>query len=209
MILFPSHCWEIVLGKSLFSVCLSLDILIHFSKMLSLQGCYLYKDVIFTAESLERQRWNLPPERRTSLFPVKVLVAQSCPTLYNPMDSSPPGSSIDGILQARMLEWVATPVSRESSRPRGLTRISCIAGRFFTVHARTYVNWHFTRWFFCRGMGTFLCLVRCLATFLSFTRSHSPFSNNDHQKCLPTLPSVSWKAKLLPNGNHWFGEAHT
>ena len=61
MILFPGHCWEIVLGKSLFSVCLSLDILIHFSKMLSLQGCYLYKDVIFTAESLERQRWNLPP----------------------------------------------------------------------------------------------------------------------------------------------------
>ena len=109
MILFPGHCWEIVLGKSLFSVCLSLDILIHFSKMLSLQGCYLYKDVIFTAESLERQRWNLPPERRTSLFPVKVLVAQSCPALYNPLDSSPLTSSVHGILQAIILEWVAIP----------------------------------------------------------------------------------------------------
>ena len=125
------------------------------------------------------------------------------------MDCSPPGSSIDGILQARMLEWVATPISRKSSRPRDRTRVSCIAGRFFTVRARTYVNWHFTRWFFCRGMGTVLCLVRCLAAFLSFTRSHSPSPNSDHQKCLRTLPSVSWKAKLLPNGNHWIGEAHT
>ena len=77
--------------------------------MLSLQGCYFYKDVIFTAESLKRLRWNLPPVRRTSLFPVKVLVAQSCPTLYNPMDSSPPTSSVHGILQAIILEWVAVP----------------------------------------------------------------------------------------------------
>jgi len=45
----------------------------------------------------------------------KVLVAQSCPTLYNPMDWSPPGSSVLGILQARILEWVAIPFSRVSS----------------------------------------------------------------------------------------------
>ena len=42
---------------------------------------------------------------------VKVLVAQSCPTLCDPMDYSPPGSSVYGILQARMLEWVAIPLS--------------------------------------------------------------------------------------------------
>ena len=46
---------------------------------------------------------------------VKVLVAQSCPTLCNPMDCSPPGSSVCGILQARIQEWVAIPFSRESS----------------------------------------------------------------------------------------------
>ena len=43
---------------------------------------------------------------------------RSCPTLCNPMDCSPPGSSVHGILQARVLEWVAMPSSRESSPPR-------------------------------------------------------------------------------------------
>ena len=63
----------------------------------------------------------------------KVLIAQLCPTLCDPMDCSPPGSSVHGILQARILEWVAIPFSRGSSRPRDWTWISCIAGRFFTI----------------------------------------------------------------------------
>ena len=50
---------------------------------------------------------------------------QSCPTLYSPMDYSLPGSAVEGILQARVLKWVAIPFSRESYRPRDLTRISC------------------------------------------------------------------------------------
>ena len=41
-----------------------------------------------------------------------VLVAWSCPTLCDPMDCSPPGSSVCGILQARILEWVAMPLSK-------------------------------------------------------------------------------------------------
>ena len=49
---------------------------------------------------------------------VGVLVAQSCLTLCNPTDSSPPGSSVPGILQARILEWVGIPFSRGSPRPR-------------------------------------------------------------------------------------------
>ena len=48
---------------------------------------------------------------------LKVLVAQSCLTLCSPMDCSPPGSSVQGILQARILEWVAIPFSRGSSCP--------------------------------------------------------------------------------------------
>ena len=57
--------------------------------------------------------------------PIKyVLCAQFCLTLCDPMDCSPPGSSVHGILQARMLEWVAMPSSRGSSRPRGQARVS-------------------------------------------------------------------------------------
>ena len=61
---------------------------------------------------------------------------QPCPALCDPMDCSPPGSSVHGILQARILEWVAMPSSRGSSRPRDRTRVSCIAGGFFTADTR-------------------------------------------------------------------------
>ena len=66
---------------------------------------------------------------------IKVLVSQSCLTLCDPMDSSSPGSSVHGILQARILEWVAIPFSRGSSWPRDQTLVSCIPGRFFTIWA--------------------------------------------------------------------------
>ena len=69
------------------------------------------------------------------------LVSQLCPTLCDPMDyCSPPGSSTHGILQARILEWVAIPFSRESSQPSDRTQISCIVGRFFTIWATREVQ---------------------------------------------------------------------
>ena len=52
---------------------------------------------------------------------VCVCVAQLCPTLWDPMGYSPPGTSVHGILQAIILEWVAIPFSRESTWPRNLT----------------------------------------------------------------------------------------
>ena len=64
---------------------------------------------------------------------VCVLVTQSCPTLCSPMDCSLPGFSIHGILQARLLEWVAIPFYRGSSRTRDRTRVSYIAVRLFIV----------------------------------------------------------------------------
>ena len=66
------------------------------------------------------------------IMKVKVLVPQSCPTLCNPMDCSPSGSSIHGNLQAGILEWVAISFSRGSSPLRDQASVSCIAGRFFT-----------------------------------------------------------------------------
>ena len=64
---------------------------------------------------------------------VKILVTLSCLTLCDPMDCRLPGSSVHGILQARILEWVAISFSRESSRPRDPIQVSGIAGRFFTI----------------------------------------------------------------------------
>ena len=62
-----------------------------------------------------------------------VLLAQSCLTLCDPMDCSPPGSSVHGISQARILEWFVIPFSRGSSPPRDQTCVSCIADGFFTT----------------------------------------------------------------------------
>ena len=62
-------------------------------------------------------------------------VAQLCPTLCDTMDGSLPGSSIHGIFQARVLEWVATSFSRGSSQPRDRTWVSRIVGRYFTIWA--------------------------------------------------------------------------
>ena len=64
-----------------------------------------------------------------------VQLLQSCPTLCHPVDCGLPGSSVHGIFQARILEWVAKPSSGGSSQPRGQTLISCITGRFFTAEA--------------------------------------------------------------------------
>ena len=65
----------------------------------------------------------------------EVLVAQSCWILWNPMDCSPPSSSVHGILQATIPEWVAILFSRGSSQTRDQSQVSCIAGRFLTVRA--------------------------------------------------------------------------
>ena len=58
---------------------------------------------------------------------VFVLVTKSCLTLCDPMDYSPPGSSVHGILQARILEWVAISFSKRSSQPRARTHVSYIS----------------------------------------------------------------------------------
>ena len=98
---------------------------------------------------------------------VYVLVTQSCPTLCNPMDCSPPGSSVHGILQARILEWVAVPFSRGSLQPRNWTQVSLIASRFFTIWATREAQWLLEagrekngEWILM-GMGFFHWWIKC------------------------------------------------
>ena len=102
-----------------------------------------------TSDSLRPQGlyspWNSPGQNTGvgSLFlrqvpsPIEVRseVAQSCPTLCDSMDCGLPGSSVHGIFQARVLEWFAISFSWGSSRPRDWIRVSCFAGRRFTIWA--------------------------------------------------------------------------
>ena len=67
-------------------------------------------------------------------------VAQSCPTLCDPMGCSLPGSSVHGIFQAIVLEWIAISFSRGSSQPRDRTQVSRIVDRRFTVGATREVQ---------------------------------------------------------------------
>ena len=71
-----------------------------------------------------------------SIYGAKSL--QSCPTLCSPTDYSLPGSSVHGILQARILEWVTVSSTRGSSQPSDWTLVSCIEGRFFTDWAMEF-----------------------------------------------------------------------
>ena len=89
--------------------------------------------------------------QRASLGWCARMHAQSCLTLCNPMDCSPPGSSVHGIFQARILEWIAIPFSRGSSQPKDWTWVSHIAGRFFAIWAtrEASLGWQFHIISFC------------------------------------------------------------
>ena len=99
-----------------------------------------------TVHSVSRVRHNLATEQKPpkqhidprsaeASLKVKVLVTQSCLNLCDPMDCSLPVSSVHGISQARILEWVAIPFSRGSSRPKDRTWVSYVAGTLFTIWA--------------------------------------------------------------------------
>ena len=75
---------------------------------------------------------------------VRVWVPQLCLTLCDPRDCHSPFSSVQGILQARILGWIAIPFSKGSSRSRDGTWVSCIAGRFFIVWATSEAQFSLT-----------------------------------------------------------------
>jgi len=88
--------------------------------------------------------WDFPGKSaRVGCHCLLQLVTQSCPTLSDPMDYTLPGSSVHGILQARILGWVAISFCRGSSWPRDQNWVSCLSGRFFPVWATWEAPWYY------------------------------------------------------------------
>ena len=114
--------------------------------------CSLSGDTRMLTVSLlyrEKKPLNLSIKYWTVFVRAKSL--QSCPTLCDPVDHSPPGYSVNEILQARFLEWVVMPSSRGSSWPRDRTHISCISciGKQVLYHCTTWEapNCHYNHHF--------------------------------------------------------------
>ena len=115
------------------------------------------------------------------------------------MDCSPPGSSVCGIFQARILEWVAISFSRGSSQPRYQTLVSCIAVRFFTIYqGRPWDSVH--------TLNTYLTLFPLhfkTPFLLFFPRKHQPEYSLTNQILTKIYTRGSWKGarliKLLSN----------
>ena len=151
---------------------------------------------------------------------MKVLVTQLCLTLCHPMNCNPPGPSVHGILQTRILEWVAIHFSRGSSPPRDWTYVSCIAGRFYTIWAtREAQSYSYSMpkcmetWIFKTHVSfTFHCPI-FPALFLKppnldFHYLLSIFSMHKHAcyinhlifTCLPLLPFIKlWEIYYIQN----------
>ena len=106
---------------------------------LAFSNCY-YIILLGWPKSLFRFFWNIIQKLKWTFWPIPnaavlCLVAQLCLTLCDPVDSSPQAPLSMGILQARILEWVAMPSSRGSSQPSDQTQVSHTAGGFFIVWA--------------------------------------------------------------------------
>ena len=149
-------------------------------------GCHFLLQRIFLTQGLNPhllhwQTGSLPlrhPGNPISREGVCVLFTQSCPTLCNPMDCSLPGFSVRGILQARLLEWIAIPFSRGSSQPRDWTLVFCTAGRFFTIWAtgkssyQGYINNITCNW--SPGWVMFVKFLHCKFTSFCFPPFYCP-----------------------------------
>ena len=138
---------------------------------------------------------------------------QSCLTLCNSMDCSLPGSSAHGILQAKTLEWVAISFSRGFSWPRVWTRVSCIAGVFFTAEPpekqlciMTYNKLHIFKQF---AVLTYICTHTHTHTHTRETITTIEIMNI-YYRHLPAQVSLSiyLSCFLAFTGNHWAASYH-
>ena len=133
-------------------------------------------------------------------------VTQSCPILCNPMDCSPPGFSIHGISQARILKWVAMPSSRGSSRPRDRTHVFCI-GRQILYHWPTReapnITFILKRWWrmFWRERAEGGCLWELMSLQEEIPCQEKV--QNHLEGIHPLPPGRVWKVSIW-----WGGAAH-
>ena len=126
--------------------------------------------------------------------------------LCDPTDCSPPGSSVHRILQARILEWVVIPFSRASSQLRNQTRVSCMAGRFFTIWATREALDQQGLVFYRQGLvfyrqGNYHCIFLCCCCLgrLSPCRSLLPVGYGEQAALTCRLPT--WAS---PGAELWY-----
>ena len=124
-----------------------------------------------------------------------MLIAQLCLTLCDPMDCSLPGSSVHGILQAKILEWLAISFSRRSSWSRDWTHVSHIAVRVYHLSTREAVSIPYT---------VFIWLPRWLSgkEYICQCRRHKR-----HLFC-PWVGKIPWRREWLPTLVFWSGVFH-
>ena len=123
-------------------------------------------------------------------------VTQSCPTLCDPMDCSLPGSSIHGIFQARILEWIAISFSRRSFWPRDWTQVPCIVGRRFTVWATREV----AEWRQQPKKYILMCFDECIYLYNHYHKSRFKIFPSFHEIVLYNLSIVPL---CLAPKKHW------
>ena len=123
----------------------------------------------------------------------RIEVTQLCPTLCDPMDCSLPGSSVHGIFQAIVLEWIAISFSRGSSQPRDRTQVSHIVDRCFTVWATMAVTLK-GKWK-CKSLSH-VWLFAILWTM--YSPWNSPGQNTGLSLLQEIFPAQGWNTGLLP-----------
>ena len=131
------------------------------------------------------------------------LVTQLCPTLCDPMDYSPPGSSVHGISQARILEWVAISFPEGSSWPRDWTGVSCLAGGFSTTEPPG------KPWSLPQSFVTNMTLLHYISASLC-TLLPCSLLNSEMHLTLNLIHNVhhhpqpaSWSARPAPSTTNW------
>ena len=145
--LYLSHFYSHIFGPEFSCVCKpALCILGRILELVALLLCYRHTVLLYLEISKDSRRKFLAPRNNSGAYYYVLMLCmlhacmlksyQLCPTLCNPMDYSLPGSSVHGIFQARILEWVAISFSKGSSQPRDpahVSYISCI-GRSVLYH---------------------------------------------------------------------------
>ena len=121
---------------------------------------------------------------------MKVLIVQSCPTLCDSMGCSLQGSSVHGILQARILEWVTIPSPKGSSQPGNQAQGPCTAGRFLPIWA-TYFSFTYSE---TKDSATITCCLFLLSKLLKNRTGKD--SCSDFITLNFYVPLFSWSVKL-------------